>query len=84
MRAALVVFLTLLLGGCAGYVSFRNAANEETARAADESLRLAVWAVCRPQTTGAWQREFGNDPDRAEAWRVLCNYKTTPAGRAAP
>ena len=82
MKTITIMLLALLLTGCAGWGAFRAAANAESARVADESMRVAVWAVCRPQTVGAWQREFGTDPERAEAWRVLCGYKATPAGRA--
>lgn len=84
-RPAIVAVVAVLgLAGCVQVSAVKTAMSEEGARAADESLRTALWALCKPQTTGAWVREFGNDPARAEAWRVLCGYRATPAFAAPP
>lgn len=42
-------------------------------RDADELRETSEWALCRGISVGAWLRAYGQDANRAEAWRVLCS-----------
>lgn len=82
--AALALLATLALSACASLEPAATAARAQAARAADDSMALALYAICYPQSTGAWNREFSTDKERAEAWRVLCGFKATPTVRSVP
>lgn len=73
MKAMIVVSLvTVLLSGCAEYGVLRQGVAGYGAKAADETRAAAQWSLCNAITVGAWKRAYGNDPDKAVAWRQLC------------
>lgn len=73
MKTVLVLLMMALLSGCAGWQVVQAGVARNGALVADEALETAEWAVCEAPTMGAWQRRYGSQPDRAEAWRRLCS-----------
>jgi starvation-inducible outer membrane lipoprotein len=74
--ATLAVAL-LFLAGC----QTLPAAVEAGARAHDGAVDAAETTLCRAISIGAWMRAYGGEPDKARAWRTLCEdrIKATPA-----
>lgn len=66
------LLLLILLSGCAGIPERLDLAEAKGAAIADEILKRSLFGVCLAPTMGAWMREFGHDPERAKAWKVLC------------
>lgn len=68
-----LVLLILMLTGCAEMSAFRFGFASHGADVADQALATAEWGVCKAPTMGAWQRRYGNNPEKAEGWRKLCS-----------
>jgi hypothetical protein len=62
------VLLFVLLSGCASVDSIAD----RGAAVSDEALQSAEFIMCRAITVGTWVRTYGNDPQKADAWRKLC------------
>jgi hypothetical protein len=71
MRKLLIAVL-LLLPGCVHTNALQGQIAERGAQVNDEALQSAMFVVCRGVSIGAWRRAFGNDPQKADAWRTLC------------
>jgi hypothetical protein len=83
IRAAVLAAL-LLTSGCAQYGAVTSAIRINGAETADNQLDLALYSACYPVTVGAWVRKYGRDPERAQAWQVLCfgaESLTMPIGK---
>lgn len=70
---ALALILVVTLSGCAGFSAVKTTVAIEGAKAADEALRVSEWGVCEATTVGAWKRKFGQNHEKADAWRKLCS-----------
>lgn len=68
MRKLLIVGLFIVLTGCAE-IKF---ATDKGAAAEDEALASATYVLCRVVSIGAWIRAYGNNAEKAAAWRTLC------------
>ena len=82
MRAAL---LALTLTGCTIQPWIDETSQEavDRYRAANANLSNASEAwLCRGMSIREWMLRFGDSPERAEAWRVLCDGRVvvTPTG----
>lgn len=79
---SLAILAALTLSGCAYYGPATRAAADRGEQVADETRTVAQWTLCRAITVGAWLRAYGDDPEKAAAWRVLCREtaEQTPAG----
>lgn len=51
----------------------RMAAQQYGAQAMDEALVNTEWFMCNGASIGAIKRRYGSDPERAAAWRAICN-----------
>lgn len=70
MKHALIIVVALLtLAGCSTLGNFVDAG----AKANDAAAVSAETTICRGISIGAWVRHYGNDADKAKAWKVLCN-----------
>lgn len=70
MKAAMCILaLVLALTGCSTLTNLVSAG----AKANDAAAESAEIAICRGISIGAWVRAYGSDPDKAKAWRVLCD-----------
>ena len=69
MKLPLVLVLALGLTGCAGFQSLLQTG----AQANDAAALAAETTLCRGISVGAWVRAYGSDPERAKAWRVICD-----------
>jgi hypothetical protein len=79
MRYALVLVLAAL-AGCSAipqYEAAKPVVIDKASQANDEALVDAMLVICRGVSVGAWQRAFGNSPERAAAWRTLCKVDIT-------
>ena len=64
--------IVLLLAGCAA-----TPIADQLAGPADGLRDSAEVALCRAITVGSWMRAYGNDPEKAQAWRTLCSQAAT-------
>lgn len=67
LLAALLISLT----GCSTLGDLVNAG----AKVNDAAAESAEVTICRGISIGAWVRAYGSDPEKAKAWRVLCDDK---------
>jgi len=65
---AILMCAVFLLSGCFGKKEMAG----KGASIADSALEISIWGVCDGSSTGAIRREFGNDPEKIEAWQNLC------------
>lgn len=73
-----LIFVTVVsLAGCSGIPGRLESAAEQAAQAEDAALVAATWTLCRAVSVGAWLRAYGKEPEKAQAWRVLCSAKVT-------
>lgn len=68
MKTALVLVVAMLLAGCAE-IQF---AVGKGADAEDAALASATFTICKVVSVGAWIRAYGNNAEKAAAWRTLC------------
>ena len=72
---SLVVAAALMLGAC-GFTpegdAIRMAVKGYGAQAADAELQNLEWALCQGISVGAFKRRYGQNPEKAKAWRTLC------------
>lgn len=73
----LIALLAMSLVGCAEWTALKSGARTEAALIADEVRDSTEHMLCRGMTIGAWVRAYGNDSDRAGAWRTLCSSRST-------
>jgi hypothetical protein len=78
MKALLFLFFAVLVVSC-----ITGCANitEPIAKVNDDALLASETVLCRGISVGAWIRAYGNDKEKASAWKTLCNQpiSTTPA-----
>jgi hypothetical protein len=67
-----VALCAVIIPGCTSWNTLQSGIAVEGARAADEALETAEWGLCEATTMGAWQRRYGGNPDKAQAWSELC------------
>ena len=70
-----LVFLTLLIGGCAlapGGDALRAVIKEKGAQVYDQGLEDAEWFICYAASVGAVRRRYGVSAELAAAWAELC------------
>ena len=67
----LIVALLISLTGCSALGNLVTAG----AKVNDAAAESAEVAICRGISIGAWVRAYGSDPEKATAWRVLCDDK---------
>jgi hypothetical protein len=73
IKLTALCLVVLLLAGCTTLDSARSSIATQGAEVSDRALVDGLWLVCSAASVGAWRRQFGQDPKRAEAWRVLCS-----------
>lgn len=79
--------ILLALAGCAQTDAARTAFVDQVASVSDDARLNAELVLCRGITVGAWIRAYGQDADRAAAWKTLCTQpivEQTPAKGATP
>lgn len=69
----IVCIIALTFAGCTQLDAARDSTINTTAVAADHALVDAELVMCRGITVGAWQRAYGQNPVRAQAWKTLCS-----------
>ncbi|MCU0922564.1 MAG: hypothetical protein MUF16_19935 [Burkholderiaceae bacterium] len=79
MKIILLILAAGLLGGCASWNTLQSGVAVEGAKAADEQLETARWAVCDMPTAGALRRKYQNDDAGLAAWQAYCS---TPGAQA--
>lgn len=66
-----LILCVLFLAGCttidAGQIAEKGAAVN------DEARESAEFVICRAISVGAWTRAYGQNAERAQAWRTLCS-----------
>lgn len=67
-----LVFLLLILSGCASLDAAQSVIAGNGAKAADEMRETAEWTLCSGISVGAWRRAYAGDPKKADGWRQLC------------
>ncbi len=77
MKTVLVLMM-LMLSGCASWDTLQAGFAVEGARAADEALQTYEWGICEAATVGSWKRRYGQDPNKAEAWAMMCSKNSQP------
>ncbi len=68
-----VVLLSFLLTGCAAL----SPTVDKAADAYDQARLGAEFTMCRAISIGAWVRAYGNDAEKAQAWRTICHQQVT-------
>lgn len=71
MKAMCIVLLVLSLTGCSALGNLV----QQGAKINDAAAESAEVTICRGISIGAWVRAYGSDPEKAKAWRVLCDDK---------
>ncbi len=66
-----IVLFVLSLTGCSALGSLV----QQGAKINDAAAESAEVTICRGISIGAWVRAYGSDPEKAKAWRVLCDDK---------
>ena len=74
---AIVGMMIFAVPGCTNYTAASRLAAAQGAAVADEVMTVSMFGMCKASTIGAWVREFGNDPERAAAWRTICGKALT-------
>jgi len=69
-KVVLLAATAMILSGCST-IATTLAGVEDRARETSE------WTICRGISVGAWSRSYGQDPTKADAWRVLCSDPIT-------
>lgn len=75
--AAVIILTVISLPGCTSWNSFQSGVAIQGAKVADEALETSEWGVCELPTMGAWQRRYGENPEKARAWAELCGVTLT-------
>lgn len=70
MKWLYCVLLASCCEGCSGLPT-QDIVNK-AAEAEDQALAAAIWTQCQAVSVGAFDRRFGQWPEGAAAWRVLC------------
>ena len=68
MKTLLAILALALLVGCSTLTNLVSAG----AQANDAAAQAAEVTICRGISIGAWVRNYGSDPEKAKAWRELC------------
>ena len=68
MKTLLAILALALLAGCSTLTNIVSAG----AQANDAAAQAAEVTICRGISIGAWVRNYGSDPEKAKAWRELC------------
>jgi len=68
MKTLLAIIALALLAGCSTLTNLVSAG----AQANDAAAQAAEVTICRGISIGAWVRNYGSDPEKAKAWRELC------------
>lgn len=71
MKHFMILLMVSALAGCAALDGLMNVG----AQANDQAVVSAESTLCRAISIGAWKRQYGGDPERAAAWRALCEDK---------
>lgn len=71
---SILALVVVLMAGC-------STVGPALSPVSDKAVEEAEFVLCRGITIGAWMRAYGNDPNRAEAWAMLCRQPIdiTPA-----
>lgn len=62
------MLILITLSGCA----YLNVAVGKAADVEDKVNTDATFVICRAVSIGAWIRAYGNNAEKAAAWRTLC------------
>lgn len=68
MKWLLLLLATVGLAGCASFQSLIAGG----AQINDAAALAAETTICRGISIGAWVRAYGSDPEKAKAWKALC------------
>lgn len=71
MKTTLLVIALISLAGCGTLTNLV----QQGAKINDAAAESAEVTICRGISIGAWVRVYGSDPEKAKAWRVLCDDK---------
>ncbi len=79
MKTLVVSVLALfLLGGCANYGTYKEAALIAGAKAMDEANDLAKVQECLVRSVGSLMRDYGDSPQKMFIWAHHCDYIKKP------
>lgn len=68
MKWLLLLLATVGMAGCASLQSIISGG----AQINDAAAQVAETTICRGISIGAWVRAYGADPEKAKAWKTLC------------
>lgn len=68
MKWLLLLLATVGMAGCASLQSIISGG----AQINDAAAQAAETTICRGISIGAWIRSYGADPEKAKAWKTLC------------
>ena len=71
MKSVLAVLALSFLAGCSTLTGLVSRGAELN----DAAVTTAETTLCRGISIGAWMRAYGQDVNRAKAWKVLCDEK---------
>ncbi len=69
----LATLVVLVVTGCAQYAALKATVPEYAKNAADESLQITIWKLCKASSIGSINRWIAGDQDLADAYKVICN-----------
>jgi hypothetical protein len=84
IKITALCLVVLLLAGCTALDSARSGIATQGAEVSDRALVDATWVICRAVSIGAWLRAFGNDRQKADAWKTLCSEPVTHTPGVTP
>ena len=67
--------LIAILWLCTGCSQYTAIAKDETAKAADEALNVAIWGQCNGASLGAFRRRYSDEAERTEELK-RCDKET--------
>ncbi len=56
-----ILFMILLLSGCAEYGALKSVGKQAAQDISDESLRISLWNICEGASIGSLDRWIGSD-----------------------
>jgi hypothetical protein len=71
MKTILAVLALSLIAGCSTLTNMVSKGAEIN----DAAALAAEVTICRGISIGAWMRAYGQDANRAKAWKVLCDER---------
>lgn len=78
---ASAIVAAISISGCAATHNIVTAAAASAANAEDIALIDIEYGLCNAISVGAWVRRYGQDQEKAAAWRTLCSKASNQTPR---